>query len=175
VSTLTGRALHRHDRTFQSTFQLPAAGWTYGEDVSDAETTVLTIAGRRVALVEHGDPKGLPVFLLHGTPASRLGHGFADRRGRERGARLIVPDRAGIGRSDPWPDRTVAGYAGEVTALADAFGIDRFAVIGYSAGGPYAIAVAAGAGDRVRGVGLMAGAAPSTTGKVPATAWPRPT
>ncbi len=142
------------------TFQLPAARSSYGEDVSDAETAVLTVAGRRVALVEHGDPTGAPVFLFHGVPASRLGHGFADRPARERGARVIVPDRAAIGASDPLPGRTIAGYAGEVTALADALGIDRFAVVGYSGGGPYAIAVAAGAGARVRGVGLMAGAGP---------------
>ena len=128
--------------------------------MSDAETTVRTVLGRRVAVVEHGDPAGLPVFLFHGTPASRLGHGFADRPGRERGARVIVPDRAGIGRSDPVPDRSVVGYAAEVTALADALGIDRFAVVGYSAGASYAIAVAAGAPARVRGVGLMAGAGP---------------
>ena len=160
MSTVTGPAPCQHDRTFQLTFQLPAAGWTYGEVVSDAETTVLTVAGRQVALVEHGDPTGRPVFLFHGTPASRLGHGFADRPGRERGARVIVPDRAAIGRSEPLPDRTIAGYAGEVTALADALGIGRFAVVGYSAGGSYAIAVAAGAADRVRGVGLMAGAGP---------------
>ena len=111
-------------------------------------------------MVEHGDPAGRPVFLFHGTPASRLGHGFADRPGRERGARVIVPDRAGIGRSDPAPDRSIGGYAAEATALADALGIDRFAVVGYSAGAPYAIAVAAGAPARVRAVGLMAGAGP---------------
>jgi pimeloyl-ACP methyl ester carboxylesterase len=115
-------------------FQLPAGRRPYGEVVSDAETTVLTVAGRQVAVVEHGDPAGRPVFLFHGTPASRLGHGFADRPGRERGARVIVPDRAGIGRSDPVPDRSIGGYAAEATALADALGIGRFAVVGYSAG-----------------------------------------
>ncbi len=141
------------------TFQLPPVRGPYGEDVSDGETTVLTVGGRRVAVVEHGDPAGRPVFLFHGTPASRLGHGFAEGPARERGVRVIVPDRAAIGRSDPLPERSIAGYAGEVTALADVLGIDRFAVIGYSGGAPYAIAVAAGA-DRVRGVGLMAGAGP---------------
>ena len=28
--------------------------------------------GRRMAVVEHGDPAGRPVFVFHGTPASRL-------------------------------------------------------------------------------------------------------
>jgi hypothetical protein len=38
-----------------------------------AAAVVLTVDGRKVALVEHGDPAGRPVFLFHGTPASRLG------------------------------------------------------------------------------------------------------
>jgi pimeloyl-ACP methyl ester carboxylesterase len=139
---------------------LPAARPSYGDGVTEDGTTVLTVDGRRVAVAEYGDPAGRPVFLLHGIPASRLGNGFADRPARERGARVIAPDRPGIGGSAPLPGRTIGGYAHEVTALADALGIDRFAVVGYSAGAPYAIAAAAGAADRVRAVALMAGAGP---------------
>jgi pimeloyl-ACP methyl ester carboxylesterase len=45
-------------------------------------------------------------------------------------------------------------------SLTDALGIDRFAVLGYSAGAPYALACAAGCGSRVTVVALMAGAGP---------------
>lgn len=115
---------------------------------------------RGVALVEHGDPTGKPVFLLHGTPGCRLGHEFADVPARERGVRVVVPDRGGVGGSAPVPGRTLAGYAGELLELADALGIEEFAVVGYSGGGPFAVACAAGCGPRLTSVGLMASAAP---------------
>lgn len=51
-------------------------------------------------------------------------------------------------------------WSSTATRRVGPLGIDRFAVVGYSAGAPYAIAVAAGAPARVRGVGLMAGAGP---------------
>jgi pimeloyl-ACP methyl ester carboxylesterase len=120
----------------------------------------VTVDGRTVALTELGDPAGAPVFLFHGTPDSRLGKDFADAPARERGLRVLCPDRGGIGGSDPVPGRTIAGYAAEVTALADVLGVDRFATVGYSAGGPFALACAAGCGTRVTGTALMAGAGP---------------
>jgi pimeloyl-ACP methyl ester carboxylesterase len=120
----------------------------------------VTVDGRTVALAEHGDPDGAPVFLFHGTPDSRLGKEFTDAPARERGLRVLCPDRGGIGGSDPLPGRTITGYAGEVLALADVLGIDRFATIGYSAGGPFALSCAAGCGPRVTGTALMAGAGP---------------
>ena len=48
--------------------------------------------------------------------------------------RVLCPDRPGIGLSDPKPDRTIAGYADDVEALADALGLGRFAVLGASSG-----------------------------------------
>jgi pimeloyl-ACP methyl ester carboxylesterase len=128
--------------------------------VAGSGESVSTIAGRKVALVEHGDPAGRPLFLFHGTPASRLGHEFTDLPARARHLRVICPDRPGIGGSDPLPSRTVRGYAEDVLALADGLGIDRFAVLGYSAGAAYALACAAGCGTRVTAVALMAGAGP---------------
>src|SRR5947209_3189109 len=95
---------------------------------------------RRVGVASHGDPDGRLVFLNHGTPASRLGFEFTDAPARERGIRVLCPDRPGIGRSDPQPRRTLAGWADDVVALADVLNVDRFAVRGYSGGGPYALA-----------------------------------
>lgn len=120
----------------------------------------VTVDGRTVALVEHGDPAGAPVFLFHGVPDSRLGKEFADAPARERGVRVLCPDRGGVGGSDPVGGRSIAGYAGEVLALADVLGIDRFATVGYSCGGPYALSCAAGCGSRVIATALMAGAGP---------------
>src|SRR2546425_367214 len=116
---------------------------------------------RRVGVASHGDPDGRLVFLNHGTPASRLGFEFTDAPARERGIRVLCPDRPGIGRSDPQPRRTLAGWADDVVALADVLSVDRFAVLGYSGGGPYALATAAGAPDRVTVAGLIAGVGPN--------------
>jgi pimeloyl-ACP methyl ester carboxylesterase len=118
------------------------------------------VGGRRVAYSEHGDPAGAPVFFLHGVPDSRVGKEYLGRPAVERGLRVVCPDRPGIGGSEPRPGRTVAGYAAEVLGLADALRVDRFAVVGYSGGGPYALSCAAGCGPRLTAVALMAGTGP---------------
>jgi len=118
------------------------------------------IDGRRVAYSEHGDPAGEPVFFLHGTPDSRVGKQYLGRPAVRRGLRVVCPDRPGIGGSDPHPGRTVAGYAADLLRLADALDVDRFAVVGYSGGSPYALSCAAGCGPRLTGTALMAGVGP---------------
>ena len=112
--------------------------------------------GRRVCLVTHGDPDGQPVFFFHGTPASRLGHEFTSEPAKEQGIRVLCPDRPGIGRSDPKPGRTIADYATDVKDIALALGLGRYGVVGYSGGGPYALACGAAdtrSGRRRRGDG----------------------
>jgi pimeloyl-ACP methyl ester carboxylesterase len=116
--------------------------------------------GRRVAVAFHGDPRGRPLFLLHGIPGSRLGLHYVDGPAKQRGVRVVCPDRPGVGRSDPHPERTIPGYADDISALADALGFERFAVLGYSGGAPYALACGARLPERVPAVGTMAGAGP---------------
>jgi len=116
--------------------------------------------GRRVAIASHGDPQGRPLFLFHGTPGSRLGLHYVDGPAKERGVRVVCPDRPGVGRSDPHPERTIPGYTDDVSALADALGFGRFAVLGYSGGAPYALACGARLPERVTAVGTTAGAGP---------------
>jgi pimeloyl-ACP methyl ester carboxylesterase len=58
------------------------------------------------------------------------------------GIQYLVVDRPGFGGSDPHPGRTVTDFADDVEQLADALGLDRFAVVGVSAGAPYAPACA---------------------------------
>jgi pimeloyl-ACP methyl ester carboxylesterase len=114
--------------------------------------------GHNVGVYEYGDPNGSPVFALHGTPACGAGFDWSDAPARERALRVIAPDRPGIGESDPVVMSSVADYAAELAALADALGIDRFAVLGYSGGAPYALAVASALGDRVTIAEIVAGA-----------------
>ncbi len=117
--------------------------------------------GRVTGYYEYGDPSGTPVVVLHGTPACGAGFAWADERARTRGIRLLAPDRPGVGNSDPWPPGrgvTVADYPPLLRALTDALDISTFSVLGYSGGGPYALAAARALPDRVRAAAVVSGA-----------------
>jgi pimeloyl-ACP methyl ester carboxylesterase len=119
-------------------------------------STIQLQDGRALELHELGDPNGFPVIYHHGTPGS----GTAYDRWRTDGVRLIGYDRAGYGGSDRDPGRTVAAVAGDVEAIADALGLDRFATWGISGGGPHALACAALCGPRLTAAASLAGVAP---------------
>jgi len=118
--------------------------------------------GRVLGYDEYGAPDGAPLIYCHGCPSSRLEWRlFADDAlARALGIRAIVPDRPGMGLSDFLEGRTVLAWADDVRALADHLGLGRFAVLGYSAGAPYAAACALALSDRLTRVGFASGLAP---------------
>ena len=74
---------------------------------------------------------------------------------------MLAPDRPGVGDSSPWaPGRgsTVAEYAHELRAFADALELPIFSVLGYSGGGPYALAAAHALPDRIAAAAVVSGA-----------------
>ncbi|MEV8374953.1 alpha/beta hydrolase [Kribbella sp. NPDC056861] len=101
-----------------------------------------------------------PVLWHHGTP--NLGSlpeplfEAADRLG----LRWFSFDRPGYGGSTPAPGRTIGSVAADAGQVADALGIDRFATVGYSGGGSYALGTAAVLGNRVRAAVTLAAIAP---------------
>lgn len=109
--------------------------------------------GRRLACAEWGEPKGATVFFFHGTPHSRLWcpDEFVTASSN---VRLVTVDRPGIGGSDVLPRRTFAAWPRDVIELADALRAERFGVVGWSGGGPYAAACAALIPARLTGVGI---------------------
>ncbi|MFF5340347.1 alpha/beta fold hydrolase [Streptomyces althioticus] len=121
---------------------------------------VRTADGRRLRVEISGDPRGRPVFLLHGMPGSRVGPRPRSLFLYQRGARLISYDRPGYGGSDRRPGRRVADVAEDVAHVADTLGLDRFAVVGRSGGAPHALACAALLPDRVTRAAAMVGLAP---------------
>jgi pimeloyl-ACP methyl ester carboxylesterase len=138
-----------------------SAGRAPTQGLASNEELVRLSDGRRGAIASHGDPQRSPLFLFHGVPGSRLGlHHTDGGPAKERSVRVLCPVRPGIGRSDPHPERTIPGYANDVNALVDAMGFERFAVLGYSGGGPYALASGAKLSERVSAVGIMAGFGP---------------
>jgi pimeloyl-ACP methyl ester carboxylesterase len=126
------------------------------------ETDISLTDGRTLHAYDTGGDDRVAVFWHHGTP--NIGappvplFPAADRLG----LRWVSYDRPGYGGSTRRPDRDLASVATDVPAVADALGIDRFAVVGHSGGGPHALACAALLPERVLGVVSMAGLAPFT-------------
>lgn len=108
----------------------------------------------------YGDPNGAPVLYCHGFPGSRLEARVYDRAGAELGVRVIGIDRPGMGLSEFVAGRRLVDWTGEVVAVADILGLDRFALLGMSGGGPYAACCASGLPERVTAVGIVGGLAP---------------
>jgi len=118
--------------------------------------------GRTLAYLDLGEPGGRLVVSNHGGLSSRLDVLPADDAARAAGIRLISPDRPGIGGSTRQPGRTLLDWPGDVAQLADHLGAERFSLMGWSLGGPYAAACAYALADRVASLALIASPIPST-------------
>lgn len=130
--------------------------------MNDAAPKKITLTdGRTLAWGEYGDASGRALFFFHGTPGSRLGAGLLDDAARARGVRVIAPERPGFGWSDPKRGRSLLDWSDDVRALADALGVQRFAVAGISGGGPYVAACAYALTDRVTSAGILSGIGPT--------------
>jgi len=116
---------------------------------------------RRLAFAEYGDPTGVPVFVFHGLPGSRLGWSMLPDNSLPPTARIVAPDRPGYGGSDPNPGRTLLDWATDVETLADSLEIGKFAIVGISGGGPGALACAWKMPERLTAVGIVSTPAPT--------------
>lgn len=125
----------------------------------DREARRLQLAdGRWLGWSDLGDPDGGSTLLyFHGHPDSRLEARFLDDQAAERGVRLIGIDRPGFGLSTPQTNRRIVDWPADVRSFADELGLGRFAVVGVSAGGPYALACAALMRERVTSCGVVSG------------------
>jgi pimeloyl-ACP methyl ester carboxylesterase len=98
--------------------------------------------GRRVTFAEFGAPDGRPVLLLHGNPGSRLACPDLPTT-RDLGVRLVTVDRPGFGGSDPAAMHRLTDVADDLAQLVDHLDLGPLPVLGWSGGGPYALAFAA--------------------------------
>ncbi|MFI9583250.1 alpha/beta fold hydrolase [Streptomyces sp. NPDC052236] len=121
---------------------------------------IRTEDGRSLAVELRGNPRGRPVFLLHGTPGSRLGPAPRGAVLYRLGVHLITFDRPGYGASDRLPGRSVASAAADVEAIANELGFKEFAVVGRSGGAPHALACAALLPERAVRTAALVGLAP---------------
>ncbi len=106
--------------------------------------------GLRFHYVEWGAPDAPPIVLLHGLSAmcriwDHLAGALHDRY------RLIELDQRGHGETS-WPaepEYSTDDYVGDLEAMVDAWGLERFILIGLSMGGMNAMAYAARHPERV--------------------------
>ncbi|MDP3894635.1 alpha/beta fold hydrolase [Nocardioides sp.] len=126
------------------------------------EGTVAVRRNRRLSFAEYGSTKGPAILWMHGTPGARRQIPLEARAFAEaNGVRLIGVDRPGIGSSTPHLYDNVLDWTGDLEILMDTLGIDTLRMVGLSGGGPYALAAAAALPDRVHGVGVLGGVAPT--------------
>lgn len=111
-------------------------------------------------LIDEESSDEWPVLVYHhGTPAAGPESGLL-QAARSAGFRMVELVRPGYGPSTRQPGRRVADVAALADRLADALDADRFATIGWSGGGPHAIATSALLPDRCAAALSLAGVAP---------------
>lgn len=106
----------------------------------------------------------LTVFWHHGSPNVGAPPEPLLALSARLGLRWVSHDRPGYGGSSPHPGRSVASAAADVAAIADRLGIERFAAMGHSGGGPHALSCAALLPDRVLAAVCGASLAPYDDG-----------
>lgn len=116
--------------------------------------------GRLLGFDDVGDPAGVVVLYVHGTPDSRRARHPDDSLAADLGIRLVAVDRPGAGLSTPHPTGTLGSFADDAIELADHLGIEAWRPFGWSAGGPFALAVAGRHPGRVARVAVVAGLVP---------------
>ncbi|TKX76077.1 alpha/beta fold hydrolase [Halorubrum sp. GN11_10-6_MGM] len=129
-------------------------------DPAELSTDACTLPdGRTLSYATGGDPDGFAAVVHHGTPGSRLFGALLSEPAADVGVRLLVPDRPGYGRSSSPPDDwSWRDWPDDVGGLLDAESVDRAGALGFSGGGPFALAAAGD--DRVARVGLVSTVVP---------------
>ncbi|MEV6285127.1 alpha/beta hydrolase [Kribbella sp. NPDC051770] len=110
--------------------------------------------GRQVQFWDTGTGRSV-VFFFHGCPDTRHAAFPGAATARAYGVRLVAVNRPGYGESDATASDHLS-VADDVAAVADQLEIDRYAVLGMSIGGPYALACAARHPDRVTRAAVVA-------------------
>jgi pimeloyl-ACP methyl ester carboxylesterase len=126
------------------------------------EGTVAVRGDRRLSFAEYGSIKGPAIVWMHGTPGARRQIPLEARAiAEQRGLRIIGIDRPGIGSSSPHLYLDILDWTHDLEILLETLGVGTVRLIGLSGGGPYALAAGAAFPDRVHGIGILGGVAPT--------------
>ena len=119
---------------------------------------------RKLQYAIYGAPSGYPVLYFHGTPSSRLeikllnAYGIdPEQRLLEANIQMIAIDRPGMGLSSFNANGTFISFADDVFALVQSLSISQCSVLGWSGGGPYALAIARKYSSVIKNVFIICG------------------
>jgi pimeloyl-ACP methyl ester carboxylesterase len=118
--------------------------------------------GRVIEFLVVGPEDGLPLVLHEGTPCGLVLYSPTLQAAAVRGLRVILAARPGYEGSTPRPGRRVVDVAEDTAAVLDDLGAGTFVTLGWSGGGPHALACAAALPGRCLAAGSIAGVAPYT-------------
>jgi pimeloyl-ACP methyl ester carboxylesterase len=116
--------------------------------------------GRTLEVFIGGAPGGFPLVAHHGTPSDATTYSDWQAICERQGFLLICASRPGYAGSSRMPGRTVADAAKDTAAMLDKLGHRRFATLGWSGGGPHALACAALLPQRCAAVATLASVGP---------------
>jgi pimeloyl-ACP methyl ester carboxylesterase len=130
----------------------------------DGVTQERVAVGERVLEVSLAGPEdGRPLVFHHGTPFPGVPPDDLLSAQHGRGLRTVAWARPGYAGSTAQPDRTVAAVAADAGAVLDHLGLEEFVTVGWSGGGPHALACATLLAGRCRGAAVLAGVGPTDT------------
>jgi len=123
-------------------------------------STVTAADGRVLEYLVSGPPDGRTLLFQPGTPNSAALFRAIVEPAAALGLRTVSYSRPGYGESTPQPGRSVADAVGDIETVLDAVGAERFVTLGWSGGGPHALATGALLPERCQAVAVLAGVAP---------------
>ncbi len=122
--------------------------------------TLTTAGGATLEYLVSGPSDGRTLLFQPGTPNSAALFRAIVEPAAALGLRTVSYSRPGYGRSSPRPGRSVADAVPDVEAVLDAVGAEQFVTLGWSGGGPHALATGALLSERCQAVAVLAGVAP---------------
>lgn len=115
---------------------------------------------RKLGFAEYGNPQGFPIIYCHGSQSSRLEMHYDVSFATEHNLRIITIDRPGHGLSDFNSNGSILSFAKDVKQLTEHLNIDKFSVIGMSAGSPFALGLAYSFPEHIIKASIISGFAP---------------
>lgn len=125
--------------------------------VNEQLNTIRVDNQRTLTYSEYGSQNGIPILICHGLNSSRLEAKIVHQLISDENYRIIGIDRPGMGGSSFQENRTILDFTDDILHIADRLNIDKFTLIGTSAGAAYALACAYKLPQRVVSCHIISG------------------